>query len=227
MILNTAKNRLIAEIILIFTLQIILIILTSIAAESAGFKGIVPAAAGVVFIILPVIILDKTGKPYVRYGLRFTNPLKDILPVLAVALISWSPIVLFIFIFPHVWGVQDVSWNLKIPDNYIQIAATHILVVAIPEEFFYRGYLLGRLDDIFTMRKKIFGTNAGFGLIISSVFFAIGHFAVYADPARLLVFFPSLLFGWLRYRQKNISAPVLYHAGSNIFMDLFRAGFGL
>ncbi len=230
------KKYLITEVITLYLIQTVIIALLSLFGSSfsspegsspEGFSGLVPALAGIIFIILPVIIMDKTDKPYNRYFLKFSNPLKD-LPVITVsAIVTWMPIIIFVLMFPAIWNISNPSFKLVWPLNYTQIAATHILIVALPEEFFYRGYLLGRLDDIFTTRKRILGVSTGAGLFISSALFAIGHFIIVPNPSRLLVFFPSLLFGWLRYRQKTITAPVIYHAGSNIFMDLFRASIGL
>jgi len=99
--------------------------------------------------------------------------------------------------------------------------------VALPEEIFYRGYVLGRLDDIFRGRVRLLGARVGWGLVIQAVLFALGHYLVDLEPQRLAVFFPALAFGWLRLRQGSVVAPVLLHAGANIFMELLRAGYGL
>ena len=86
---------------------------------------------------------------------------------------------------------------------------------------------MGRLDDIFTKRKRIFGVEAGLGWILQAALFAAGHFLVDFNPGRLAVFFPALAFGWLKAGRGTLVAPVLFHAASNIFMDIFRAGLGL
>jgi hypothetical protein len=103
----------------------------------------------------------------------------------------------------------------------------NIFIVALPEEFFYRGYILGRLNDIFTSRIHLLGVKVGFGFILQAVLFAMGHYLIDFHPGRLAVFFPALVFGWLRLKRGTIVAPVLFHAASNIFMEIFRAGYGL
>ena len=46
-------------------------------------------------------------------------------------------------------------------------------------------------------------------------------------PARLAVFFPSLLFGWLRARTGGIGTSVIFHAMCNLFVAVLARGYGL
>ncbi len=100
-----------------------------------------------------------------------------------------------------------------------------LVIIALPEEAFYRGYLQSRLDEALPARVRILGASVGPALIISSVIFALGHFATIREPARLAVFFPSLVFGWLRARTKGIGASVAFHASCNIFSELLGKGY--
>ncbi|MBN2714602.1 MAG: CPBP family intramembrane metalloprotease [Deltaproteobacteria bacterium] len=215
------------ETLAVFFGQFVLVLLLVQTARLFGFEGALSALIGAVFIFLPVLVLDKRGKPYARYGLSFTNPLLALPIVLVFIFVTWPPIVAAVLLFPELWQMETPQWQMVIPSGYASVAAAHFLVVALPEEFFFRGYLLGRLDDIFLKRISIFGVQAGHGLWVSSLLFAVGHFAVDFNPSRLLVFFPALAFGYLRLKQKSIVAPVIFHGCCNIFMDLFRAGFGL
>jgi uncharacterized protein len=92
-----------------------------------------------------------------------------------------------------------------------------LVIIALPEEAFYRGYLQSRLDEAFPQRIRVFGARVGPALIVTSVVFALGHFATIREPARLAVFFPSLAFGWLRARTGGIGAGVAFHASCNVF----------
>jgi hypothetical protein len=100
-----------------------------------------------------------------------------------------------------------------------------LVLVALPEEAFYRGYLQSRLADAFPMRRRLFGAPVGFAIVLTSALFAVGHLATIPAPARLAVFFPSLLFGWLRSRTKGIGAGLAYHASCNIFSELLFRGY--
>jgi uncharacterized protein len=100
-----------------------------------------------------------------------------------------------------------------------------LMIIALPEEAFYRGYLQSRLDEALPQRVRVFGASVGPALIVSSVIFALGHFATIREPARLAVFFPSLVFGWLRARTGGIGAGVVFHASCNVFSELLGKGY--
>jgi membrane protease YdiL (CAAX protease family) len=100
-----------------------------------------------------------------------------------------------------------------------------LVIIALPEEAFYRGYLQSRLDDALPGRIRVLGAEVGPALIVTSIIFALGHYATIREPARLAVFFPSLVFGWLRARTKGIGASVAFHAACNIFSELLGKGY--
>lgn len=100
-----------------------------------------------------------------------------------------------------------------------------LVIIALPEEAFYRGYLQSRLDEALPGRLRVFGASVGPALIVSSVIFALGHFATIREPARLAVFFPSLVFGWLRARTRGIGASVTFHAACNVFSEILGKGY--
>jgi membrane protease YdiL (CAAX protease family) len=102
---------------------------------------------------------------------------------------------------------------------------TQVLGIAMPEEMFYRGYAQTALDDASKWRVTVLGASVGIGLLLSSAIFALGHFATTLDPARLSVFFPSLVFGWLRARTSGIGAAVLFHAACNLFSAYLADGY--
>lgn len=221
------KASLLKETGVVYLVQLVSVIALVQLAAPLGFQGALAALIGAIFVFLPVFVLDRRGKPYQRYGLYFTNIVRELPSVLLFILVSWPPIVVFIFLFPHLWQLDAASWQWLIPNGYFSILAAHFLIVALPEEFFFRGYLLGRLDDIFSKRVSLLGVSVGHGLWIQAVLFAVGHFCVEFNPSRLLVFFPALAFGYLRLKRNNITAPIVFHGCCNVFMDLFRAGFGL
>ncbi len=102
-----------------------------------------------------------------------------------------------------------------------------LLVIALPEEAFYRGFLQTAFDDAWPRRWRILGAEIGPGLLVASTVFALGHLATEVNPNRLAVFFPALLFGWLRVRTRGIGAPLLLHAMANIFASWLAHSYGL
>jgi uncharacterized protein len=102
-----------------------------------------------------------------------------------------------------------------------------LVLIALPEESFYRGYLQSRLDDVWPPRFRVLGAALGPGILVTSAIFALGHFATIREPARLAVFFPALLFGWLRARTGGVGAGVVFHALCNLFSEALGRGYGI
>ena len=102
----------------------------------------------------------------------------------------------------------------------LELLLIHIVLVGIPVEVFYRGYLQSRLQQVMPTRWSFFGVSWGPALIVTSVLFALGHYAVGLNPERLLVFFPSLLFGLVRNWTGSIGAAALFHAFCNVLQQI-------
>ncbi|HRE89015.1 MAG TPA: MrtP family glutamic-type intramembrane protease [Myxococcota bacterium] len=102
----------------------------------------------------------------------------------------------------------------------------HLGLVAYPEEYFFRGYLLPRLDQRLGTRRRLLGVSVGLGLVLSSLAFALLHPILIPGPHRLLVFFPALLFGWLALRQRALGAAILVHALSNVCLAIVSRMYG-
>jgi membrane protease YdiL (CAAX protease family) len=116
---------------------------------------------------------------------------------------------------------------LRWPPSILDDLAGQLVVIALPEEAFFRGYLQTSLDRVWTPRWRILGADLGPGWIVASGIFALGHMLTIPQPARLAVFFPALLFGWLRQRTGGVGASVLFHASCNLFSATLQRGFGL
>jgi membrane protease YdiL (CAAX protease family) len=111
----------------------------------------------------------------------------------------------------RVEATRDLWWLL----TFIVI---QLGLVALPEEHFFRGYLQGRLDARWGTPWRLLGAQVGWGLPASALAFALLHPILIPGVDRLLVFFPALLFGWLRARQGHLGAAVLVHAGCNLLL---------
>jgi uncharacterized protein len=135
-----------------------------------------------------------------------------------------------VLFFPAFWAgfvawwdpVRRFEWP---PAPGVGLVLTQILGIAVPEEMFYRGYVQTSLDDATRWRFQLFGARLGWGVLLGSAIFALGHFATHAHPARLTVFFPSLVFGWLRSRTGGVGASILFHASCNLFSAYLTDGY--
>lgn len=104
-------------------------------------------------------------------------------------------------------GAALLAWR----PSEIPFALATLLMAAIPEEWFFRAYFMSRLD-------KGIRANA-----IASVLFSLMHGLTRGWTAALLVFVPSLFYGWLYQRTRDLPLLVLVHALSNLVYALFLA----
>ncbi|MBX3219473.1 MAG: CPBP family intramembrane metalloprotease [Labilithrix sp.] len=160
--------------------------------------------------------------------------------------VTWALVFAAVTFVPFYFGWQKVwhprgTFALGVePMKALNEVFGQLVIIALPEEAFYRGYLQSRLDEAlpgFGWRKdphtgeptprrlRFLGASVGPALLVTSAIFALGHFATIRDPARLAVFFPSLAFGFLRYRTKGIGAGIAFHAMCNVFSELLGKGF--
>jgi membrane protease YdiL (CAAX protease family) len=89
------------------------------------------------------------------------------------------------------------------------VAAHHLLLVALPEEVFFRGYLYDAFEE--AGREPVLAV---------ALLFAVGHFMISPVPYRLMTFFPALLLGWGRKRSGNVYVPTAVHFLYNLFPSL-------
>ncbi len=134
-------------------------------------------------------------------------------------------------IFPFYFIGFKIYWNPPSPFEFRLalpwwlFVLNHLLVVALPEEFLFRGFIQQRLGAVMRGRVKILGFPLGWHIPAASVLFALGHFVIDFNPNRLATFFPALFFGALRDRKGSLIGCILFHAACNIYSDLIVWGF--
>jgi membrane protease YdiL (CAAX protease family) len=111
-----------------------------------------------------------------------------------------------------------LEWNPLVKDSFSQFCLVQWLVVALPEELFFRGFLLKLLEERFPPKRRFLGGGIGLALVISAAAFALIHIPRDGDPRALATFFPGLLFGWMRSATGSILAGTIAHGASNILV---------
>jgi membrane protease YdiL (CAAX protease family) len=91
-----------------------------------------------------------------------------------------------------------------------------LFLVAIPEEFFFRGWFQTRLNPLFKAQWNIFGARLGWSWLLTALVFAVAHSVIHYQWWHFAIFFPALLFGWLREKTGTITAPSLWHCLGNV-----------
>ncbi len=106
---------------------------------------------------------------------------------------------------------------LVLQPQYLSFALTSLLFAALPEEWFFRGYLLVQI-------QRYLNQSSGYHLhanLLSSLVFSLIHGLTQNWVLAGLVFFPSLVFGWLYQRSRDIVLVILIHALSNLVFIMF------
>jgi membrane protease YdiL (CAAX protease family) len=122
---------------------------------------------------------------------------------------------------------QPLAAALRFPSWMGLRVVDQVLVVALPEELFFRGYMQTRLTHLWGQgRTRLLGVQVGRAFWTTQLLFALAHLGE-LHPWRLSVFVPALLFGWLRERTGSIGPAVVAHAFSNLLlMTLEASAFG-
>jgi len=225
---------------------------TALAALLALAGGAVPlvrdnlhAFIAVIFFYAPAVAARAGGRrfDYHEAGLRL-HPLGLNLKVLGAACLLVFPAFVagFFLFYEYACGAAGTwlapyfgrlchHWQgfaagtLRLPEHFALSALNQLVVVAIPEEIFFRGYLLVRLERVWRPTRRLWGAPVGWALVVSSALFALGHVVVVPNPQRLAVFFPALVFGWMRGRTGSIAAGATFHALCNVVADVMHTSY--
>jgi membrane protease YdiL (CAAX protease family) len=128
----------------------------------------------------------------------------------------------------YLWYAPGRSFANHLTTDLLWSFISQLLVVGLPEEALFRGYFQTRIADCTPARIRIFGVAISpLALALQAVLFALIHFAVDLQVARLAVFFPALLFGWLRAWRGGIGAAIAFHAICNLYSDILARGWQL
>jgi membrane protease YdiL (CAAX protease family) len=217
-------------------------------ADPSGILGAnLGGVAAVLFVWLPERRLRARGQPWADFGAPFLGPpgrrgwgqvARGAGLGLLCCLVLFPPFVagfwLFTEVLPHLpraltsvlvpyLGAPSPAWRL--PERLPLLLAVQLLVVALPEELFYRGWMQTSWARSAPGRGvTVLGARLGAGFLATQLLFAAGHL-VTLQPWRLATFLPGLLFGWLRERTGGLAAPVVAHALSNLLMSTLERSF--
>jgi membrane protease YdiL (CAAX protease family) len=220
-----------------------------LARSVALVREILHGSIALIFLLAPSYAARISRRPfdYRAAGLGLT-PVRLNLRTLALALATTWPLFLAGFLLYYgllcaasapLWvrRIGDVlspicpgwlglqGFSLRLPTGFVLLALSQLLVVALPEEIFFRGYLMSRLEERWPSRRRLWGARVGWPLLISSLLFGLGHFLVDFQPARLAVMVPALAFGWMRQRTGSLAPAAVFHALCNLFSEVLHESF--
>lgn len=167
-----------------------------------SYRKLMPWLGAAVLVAAAMVRLNASV--YVLDGIMLFFPLAD--P-------AWSPPPFLPRLRQHApaWAAVLLSTAillLRYPDHS-QYFAAMLLTAAIPEEWFFRAYLLVRAGDDWRANIAV------------SVFFGFMHGITWGWVAGTLVFVPSLFYGWLYQRTRDVTLLALVHALSNLVFVIY------
>lgn len=187
----------------------------------------IAVVAAVAFLYLPALLLWRRGFELEDYGLRFRPIGRGIGLWLGASVLILPAFGVFYELFVNKLCPQllaklvvcptPIAKTLRLPPKLSLLIVSQVLVVALPEEFFFRGYMQQRLGEVMSVTRA---------WLWSAALFALGHYLVTFHPASLLVFFPGLLFGILRRLSGSVLAGTLFHATCNVVMEVLHRSLG-
>lgn len=136
---------------------------------------------------------------------------------------NWVLPILFLLLpfIDHKWRLPQVSLGkraliswliitfvicllLLLNTQQIELFIVMLFVAALPEEWFFRAYLQKRLGNSIT------------AILVVSLMFTSMHFITNNSFVSLLVFIPSVFFGWVYKKTDDMVFVVMLHALSNL-----------
>ena len=160
--------------------------------------------------ILP-ILFDRTFRPK-KLFIPSKEGLKLFLWVTVATLVLYPPLFFaYNITFLHRTIASPATQELM---KAVTKGLIAIAVAAIPEEFFFRGYLQEHAFAAFD--KKILKI-VSLKNLLTSLLFGLVHALAFLDITRAATFFPSLLFGLFTEKSSGrIFYSISYHVVSNI-----------
>lgn len=162
---------------------------------------------------LPFFLIRKEKRDLKDFGLEPRNwGFDDLTLVLKASVTVLLP---YVFLQQLLVGGARQQQLMSL-EKIFSLILIELFLVSLPEEVFFRGYLQTHLENIFSKRFHFLGTRFGFGLILTAALFVLSHFLFTRRLFSLAVFFPALVFGWLKERTGKVLAPAVFHALANI-----------
>ncbi len=184
------------------------------------------AVAAVVFLYIPIILLFVEKKTPAFYGIRKKGAGKSIARALGAAGIIFPVYCIGFYLSMRYIYHLDIGFPgeaFLYEPHTLLFVVNLLLMVAIPEEVFYRGYIESELRQKDKRTIRLFGVRTGASFFIVNMLFAAGHLVLVPDIARLAVFFPGLVMSWLREKDDNIAGSVVFHWLSDVLAFLLFA----
>ncbi len=231
--------------LLAFVASTALVAILGLIAQGVGFVNAnLGGLVAIVFLYMTVFVASRRGEDLVDYGFVTSPRLRSVLMALGYIVLVFPIFTAgFVAFYDFACAKGSAIASLAPPGmcfGYdgldgahwpsfglatLELAFVQVVVVALPEELFFRGLIHELCERAVPPKRRLLGGGIGWALVISSALFALGHLAVTFDAPRLAVLFPGLVFGWMRSATGSILAGTIAHAASNLFIHILQRVF--
>lgn len=90
-----------------------------------------------------------------------------------------------------------------------------VVVYPVCEEIIFRGTIQAELQKRLKITRKGF-FHISLANLVTSLLFALIHALYFQTPLAAIVFFPSLVFGYMYEKEKHLFAPIFIHGTYNL-----------
>ena len=201
---------------IVYAVTILVILAASRLSSLKPYLGIIVA---VLFLYTPIAFLFLRRQPPSLYGIGTKGMAGSVARALLLAVLvlplytaGFSIYMRHFYALTLTFPPAPHAWSA----HMLRFALNGLLMVAVPEEVFYRGYMQSETERCDRRKVGVFGARIGISVLITNALFAAGHLVVVPDVRRLAVFFPGLAFSWLREKDDNIAGPIVFHWLSNM-----------
>lgn len=201
-----------------YVVYILVIIIIFVVNKLTPLRGYLDIVAAILFLYIPIIFLFIKKQHPVYYGISKKGALTSIKRAILLASLIFPLYTLCFYLYMRYMFRLGMSFSMiKLLHQHqlFLFLLNNLLMVAIPEEFFYRGYLQSELRKCDRKSIRLAGIKIGLSFISVNTMFALGHLILIPEISRLAVFFPGLIFSWLREKDDNIAGSILFHWLSN------------
>ena len=175
-------------------------------------------------------VLEPEADESLAQAMRRAIPsgLRELGVALLVSLVIFPPFVVGFAL----WNGPTHAFHFALAPDFGSFVLSQFVLVGLPEEAFFRGFVQTRLHDfgrvrggpLWTPRRIVGADLALMPWVLQAVLFALVHLASEPRLDELATFFPGLVFGWLRARRGGIGAAISFHALSNILAEILVGG---
>jgi membrane protease YdiL (CAAX protease family) len=175
-------------------------------------------SAPFLFLLAPILIVYLVEKKKAG-SLGFVFDKEKAITYTGITVLGFILQMLFYAVEVHVRGeAGNESFQLGFPPYLWQAFVDQLWLVAVPEEVFYRGYLITRLSQWLGDRAGLVISSLCFGL--THTISRLRHYGMSMGAAALVglgAFAGGLIFAWQFQKTKCISPSMVTHIVQNVF----------